>query len=775
VKHQFLIVYFLFFTTILSKAQNFTLSGIIKDNSTGEDLIGASLWVEQLKTGTTTNLYGFYSLTIPRGNYEISIQYLGYKTLKMTLDLDANQFINIKLEAIVNQLNEVVVEAARFDDEYSRNTLSSEKMNIQEIKEIPSFMGEADVLKTIQIIPGVSGGGEGTSGFYVRGGNSDQNLILLDEAPIYNASHLLGFFSVFNADAVKDVELQKGFIPSAFGGRLSSVLDVRMKEGNLQKASAGGGIGTLSARLNIESPIVKDQSSFIVSGRRTYADMILKLSSNEDLSKSRLYFYDVNAKLNVKLNKNNRLFISGYKGSDELQFKNFFGSSWGNAATIIRWNHIFNSKLFANFTTVYSNFQYQLNTHNGINKVDWKAGIYDYTVKSDFNYYVSPQHILYFGHSSGIHQFSPGKVKVSFEDQNFDLNMTKHKAISHAFYVQDDFQLSDKIAIQTGIRYSIFQNVGGTSFIFDEQMNEIIDTVFHSAFHVHHQYAGFEPRFSYQYSISKNSGIQASFSRMMQYIHLASNSASALPLDIYIPSNSYIKPQIADQFSLGYFKSLNKKVYDFSAELYYKSMNNQFDFKDNTDLLLNNHLERDMLFGKGKSYGFEMMLKKNAGKLTGRLAYTISRTERQIDGINENKWYVARQDKPHVFNSLITYHVSQRIQISAMFIYASGQPVTLPSGKYYYQGIPVPVYSERNGYRLPDNHRLDLSINIQNRKKNDSSFESSWNISLYNVYGRQNPFAVQIRQNKDNPETTEAVQISLIGIIVPSVTYSFKF
>lgn len=753
----------------------YTLSGNLKDASNGEDLIGASVYIKELETGAASNVYGFYSITIPAGKYVVVISYIGYESIIQELNLTADTRMDYSLSPSSVELEEIVVTEKSISSNVDDNRMSSEKLAIAMIKKTPAFMGEVDILKTIQALPGVQSGGEGTTGFFVRGGAVDQNLIQLDEATVYNASHLMGFFSVFNADAIKDVELYKGGIPAQYGGRVASLLDIRLKDGNQKQLSGSGGIGTIASRFTLEGPIQKDQSSFIISGRRTYGDLLLKASSDPDLKNNKLFFYDLNSKINFRLGERDRLFISGYFGDDVFRFKNSFHWNWGNRTATARWNHLFNDKLFANFTLLYSNFNYNLGSDAGPTAFDWKANITDRTAKGDFSYFPSSNHSFSFGFATTYHTFRPGTVDVEGNGLKTKLELDKKEALESAVYFSTDIKVNDLLAVQAGLRTSLFTNVGGRSFTFAEGNPNPVDTTHYGKDEFYHSYVGVEPRLSIKYSLSSSSSVKASYNRMYQYLHLASNTTSSIPLDVYIPSNETIKPQIADQFAVGYFKNLHDNQYEFSTEVYYKYMQNQIDFKDNADLLLNNHIEREILSGKGESYGIEFMIKKTAGKFTGWASYTLSRSERTIEGINQGKTYAARQDRPHSINLVSSYQFTKRLQVGASWNFASGMPVTLPTSSYEHDGVVVPVFNARNDYRLPSSHRLDLSVTLDNKKKEGRRWESSWNFSLFNVYARKNPFSIQTRQNKDNPASTEAVQLSLIGTIIPSVTYNFKF
>jgi len=756
--------------------ERFTVSGYIKDSKTGEELIGVPVYVKELKTGSTTNVYGFYSISLPAGTYTFNISYLGYQAIDTIINLTRNFTVNAELNTSQVELKEIVISAEKENASVTDIKMSSEKLSMETIKAIPAFMGEVDVLKSVQLLPGVQSGGEGTTGFNVRGGSADQNLIQLDEAPVYNASHLLGFFSVFNADAIKDVEIYKGGIPAEHGGRLSSLVDIRMKEGNNKRFSAQGGLGTISSRLLVEGPIVKDKSSFFISGRRTYADLYLRFANDKELRANRVYFYDLNAKLNYKLSDKDKLFVSAYIGQDVFKFRKDFKIAWGNKTATARWNHVINHKLFSNVTLLYSDYDYTLTSFRGTESFKGMLEIQDFSLKADLTYYLNTNNTIKFGINSIYHTINPGSLE-KLDDVSVinNVKLNKKNALENAIYLSNEMEVTPKLSFQYGVRYSFMQNIGGTVFKYDNNMENVTDTINYNSTRIHKVQGGFEPRISARYIINDVSSVKASYNRTMQYLHLVSNTAGGTPLDIYIPSDKYIKPQIADQVALGYFRNFKNNMFEGSVEAYYKKLQNQVDFKDNADLLLNNNVEREVLTGTGKAYGVEMMVKKQKGKLTGWVSYTWSRTERKIDGINNGSAYPVRQDRPHSVNVVATYHLGRRWELGATWVYASGNAITMPSSGYLYNDIVIPVYTERNGYRMPASHRLDVSVTLNGKEKPGKKFHSSWNLSLYNAYARQNPYSIQLRQNADNPKITEAVQTSIIGTIVPSLTYNFKF
>lgn len=765
----------LFLPLVMSAQQRFTISGNLKDAHNGEDLIGATVGVQGGTTGIATNTYGFYSLSLPAGQYTLVYSYVGYTNNIRQINLDKNLTLNLELSPNNATLQEVVITGKKEDANIRQNKMSTEVLPMETIKTLPAFMGEVDVLKTIQMLPGVVSGGEGTSGFYVRGGSIDQNLVQLDEAPVYNASHLLGFFSVFNADAIKDVEIYKGGIPAEYGGRLASLVDIRMKEGNSKKFGAAGGIGTIASRLTLEGPIVKDKSSFIISGRRTYADMFLKLSTDENISKNKLYFYDLNTKLNYKLGDKDRLFISGYFGQDVFQFKEMMRMDWGNATATARWNHLFTDKLFSNFTAIYSNFNYEIGTPGGKTAFSWKSNIEDLSLKADFSYFPNNRHTVKFGLSAIYHTFKPGIVKPqSTESVVKELILDKKYALENALYLSNEQEMSPRFSLTYGLRYSFFQNMGGRVQNYDAS-GQPTNVEEYGRTHIYKTQGGLEPRLAARFVLNESSSVKASYNRTMQYLHLASNATSASPFDIYVPSGKNIKPQSANQVALGYFRNFRRNTLEASAEVYYKDMQNQIDFRDNAELLLNNNIEGEILTGSGKAYGLELMVKKQTGRLTGWASYTLSHTERSIQGINNGDAYRVRQDKPHNLAVVMSYRLSERMTLGASQIYSSGNVVTMPSGAFRNGNIIVPIYTERNGYRLRDYHRLDLSLTLDAKKREGQQYESSWNFSIFNAYGRKNVFSVQLDQTEDTPSRIASKEISIIGSAIPAVTYNFKF
>jgi len=678
----------------------------------------------------------------------------------------------IKLQTKKSQLKKVVIKTKKDNDQIISTEMGVEKLDMKMINKIPVLFGERDILKTIQLLPGVKSAGEGNSGFYVRGGSADQNLVLLDEAPVYNASHLLGFFSVFNSDAIKDVKLYKGTAPAIYGGRLSSVLDVKMKDGNNQNYSVSGGVGLIASRLNIEGPIVKDKGSFLVSARRTYADVFTAFSKDTNIQKAKLYFYDFNAKANYKFNDKNRIYLSGYFGKDVLGFGNQFGINWGNATGTLRWNHIYNQKLFSNTSLIFSNFNYNIDVNLGSAEFNINSRIQDWNLKQDFQYFASKRSDFKFGINSIYHNIIPGALSIRSDDANFDLEISKKYALENAAYASHKYKFNGAFNIEYGLRLSSWSNLGpGTFYSYDAEGNQS-DSTKRKKGEFGKTYFNLEPRLVANYTIDGENSVKASYTRNTQNLHLLSNSNTGSPTDLWIGSSNNVKPEISDQVALGYFRNFDKNNYEVSAEVYYKYMRNQIDYKPGAELLLNENVESQLLYGFGRAYGIELFAKKKYGRLNGWVGYTLSKTERKINGINNNEFYNAKQDRTHEISIVGIYELTKKLTFSSTWIYYTGNAITYPRGKYTIDNQTYFLYSERNADRMPDYHRLDLGL-TWTRKKTDRK-ESSWNFSIYNAYNRANAYSIDFQENPDNPAQTQAVQTTLFKII-PSISYNFKF
>lgn len=769
----------------LSAQTKFSISGNIKDEANGEDLIGATVRVLELSgVGATSNVYGFYSLTLPEGNYTLEYSFVGYIPIKKSISLTQNVKMDIELASNTEVLNEVVITANKEDQNVTKNEMSVTKITTKEIEAIPVIFGEKDIIKVMQLTPGVKSAGEGNSGFFVRGGAADQNLILLDEAPVYNASHLLGFFSVFNSDVIKDATLYKGGMPAKYGGRASSVMDIKTIDGNSKKLGVKGGIGLISSKLTVEAPIVKDKGSFVVSGRRTYADVFLKLSRDKELRDNKLYFYDLTAKANYSISDKDRIFISGYFGRDNLAFGQTFSFDWGNKTGTLRLNHIFSDKLFSNTSLIFSDYSYKIVEKSGSKPLVISSVIRDFNFKQDFGYYLNDKNTLEFGFNVIYHKFIPGTLS---EGETNTLKLDDKNAIESAIYIQNNSEISSVFSLNYGLRYSQFNLVGpGTKYEFDERGNVVSKQKYSKGQGIQ-QYQGIEPRINAKYQLSDVSSIKASYNRNYQYMHLLSNSTSAQPNDIWVPSSNNIKPLIADQFALGYFRNFKHNMYTFSLEGYYKNFQNQLDYKDGASLFLNETVENQLVFGRGYAYGLEFLLKKTKGKFTGWVGYTYSRSFKKIPEINGGSAYPAKQDRIHDISIVGMYSFNERVKLAVNWVYYTGNAVTFPSGKYEINGQLVPYYTERNGYRMPNYHRMDIGLTLDGKKykttrdantgeemRVEKKILSSWNFSVYNLYSNENAYTITFRQSANNPTQSEAVQTTLFKI-VPSVTYSFKF
>jgi hypothetical protein len=750
-----------------------SINGTVKDAGSGEVLIGASMFLlENPQKITLTNSYGFFSISVIPGKYQLVTLFAGYRSDTVSIQLSGNKTVVIKLQPIGKELTEVVVSSSRKNDQVTKPLMGVQKLTVKEMNNVPVIFGERDVLKTIQLLPGVKSAGEGNSGFYVRGGGADQNLILLDEATVYNASHVLGFFSSFNSDAIKDLTLYKGAMPAEYGGRLASVVDVKMIDGNNQTFHASGGVGLIASRLNLEGPLVKDKGSFILSGRRTYADVFLGLSRDSSIRDNSLYFYDFNAKANYTLNSKNRLFLSGYFGRDKLGFGKTFGIDYGNSTGTLRWNHIFNGRLFLNNSLIYSNYNYNIEIKSGVNNIIIKSKIEDLALKTDFQYFINNDNKINFGTQITRHLLSPGIVDASANSSFNSQALPVKKALEAAAYFNHEYAPNAKLRLNYGIRLTSFSLLGPGNFSTYDSASNIIQTTVATGSGAVKTYLNPEPRFSASWLLSPLSSVKASYTRNVQNLHLLSNSAAINPTDIWIPSSLQVKPEIADQVAIGYYKNDLGFQYEFFVEAYYKWMQNQVDYKNGAQLRANENVESQLLFGSGRAYGLEWFLKKKTGKLTGWVSYTLARTERSVAGINNGNWYPARQDQTHNIAIVGIYQTNSRWTISSNWVYNTGNAVTFPSGKYTLNGQTAYYYTERNGYRFPAYHRLDLAATLKNKPRKGR--EGSWTFSLYNVYGRENTYSIEFKDDPNNPGKTIAEQTALFKW-VPSVTYNFKF
>ncbi|MFY8098244.1 MAG: TonB-dependent receptor [Flavobacterium sp.] len=790
-KIQIFSLLFFLFSLITTAQDKVTLSGTIKDAKSNETIIGANIQISGTSFNRTiqTNEYGYYSISISKGNYELTIQNLGFETVTETIELQSNTKKDFLLSEKSKEIEEVVVKSNNKILKIDKPEMSVNKLSIAQIKQMPAVLGEVDVIRSILTLPGVTNAGEGQSGFNVRGGSADQNLILLDEATIYNSSHLFGFFSVFNADAIKDLKLYKGGIPARYGGRVASVLDIYQKEGNSNKFSMNGGIGLISSRLLAEGPIVKDKSSFLIAGRSSYAHLFLKVTDNQNSA----YFYDLNTKLNYKINDKNNLYLSGYFGRDVFNLNNQFMNTYGNAVLNVRWNHLFSDKLFSNMSLIYSDYYYGLTLDFiGFN---WDSGIKNYNFKYDFKHYLTDKYKLFYGTNLVYYSFNPGKIEPT--DSQSGINpkqLAKKYAFEPSFYIDAEQKISEKIAINYGVRYSMFYRLGqetintyanNQAVIYNEEIKIYekatpTGTKYYDKNDVIAHFNNFEPRLAVAYTINTNSSVKASYNRMSQYLHLISNTQSPTPLDVWAPSDNFLKPQILDQYALGYFKNIKNGDYTLEIETFYKKVKNRLDYIDGADLIANEAIEQVVLAGKSRAYGLEILAKKNEGKLTGWASYTLSRSEQKTAGrtpneigINNGEWYKTGWNKTHNVSITAAYRWNEKWSFGSIFALQTGQPVTFPTGQYQYQGINVPVYGNRNENNLPTYHRLDVSATLTPTKNKNRNWKGEWVFSIYNIYNRRNAASINFRQNQDSGNN-EAVRLSIFGM-VPSVTYNFKF
>lgn len=756
-------------------AQKVTISGYIKDKNTGEELIGATVSIDELHTGVSTNVYGFYSLSVAAGTYTVSFSYVGFVSQKEKMTLTKNTTYSLELAPSTTDIQEVVVSREAANKNVTSTEMSTTKLDMREVKSLPVLFGEKDIIKTLQLTPGVKAAGEGNSGFYVRGGSTDQNLIILDEAPVYNASHVFGFLSVFNTEAIKDVKLYKGNMPADYGGRLSAVLDIKMKEGNMKEYHGVASIGTIAAKLEVEGPIVKDKSSFMVSARRTYFDALFLPFAKDTIFKgAKLYFYDLNVKTNYKINDKNRIFLSGYFGKDILSLKNIMAIDWGNTTTSMRWNHLFNDKLFLNSTVLYSKYNYNVgfNFNGGDTLITMKSSIRDYSVKEDFQYYLNSSNNITFGISSIYHKFNPGEVdSKSTSISNFKLS--NKYALESAIYIANDQTLTDRLKVNYGIRVSNFTLAGPFNSYIYNASGIVVDTSVYKDHQVVKSYYGFEPRLSTTYKLDEFSSMKASFSRTYQYMHLLQNSTVGTPFDYWVPSTDRVKPEYANQASLGYFRNIQDNMFETSVELYYKKMYNQVDYISGTQVLMNEYVENSLLYGIGRSYGAEFQIRKKSGKLTGWIGYTISKTQKKFDEIIGGKWFNAKQDRTHDISVVAVYQLSKTMSISGAWVYYTGDAITWPTGIYKVAGHYVESYSERNANRLPDYHRLDIGYNYT--RETTKGRKHILNISVYNTYAKKNPYMIQFEADKDDPRKKKAMAMYLFPIPIPAISYTFEF
>lgn len=786
---KYILLSFILITSLLSNAQlstnsnasnkRVTVSGKIKDASSGEDLPGASIYIAELKKGAVSNIYGFYSLSVLPGTYIIKYSYIGFASMEKTLVINKDIRLDIELKSRAKTLKTVEISGQASNHNVSSSEMSVVKMDIRTIERVPALMGEVDILKTIQLLPGVHTTGEGSTGYSVRGGGTDQNLILLDEAPVYNASHLMGFFSVFNNDAIKDLKLYKGDIPVSNGGRLASLLDVHQKEGNTKKYGMKGGLGIISSRLMVEGPLQKNKSSFLIAGRRSYADIFLPFAKDTNVRNSSLYFYDINFKANYEINQNNKLYASAYFGKDVISMKpdgdSEFGLNWGNSTVTLRWNHIYSSRFFSNVTFVRSDYIYNMKIVNSAQGFNWKSKMNNHIFKIDNTFFLNSNNTINFGLFASYNEFSPGTIEPTGENQMFDdFEVPSSQAFDYGAYLGNQMKVSTRLKLNYGIRFSAFSNIGPTkSFSYNEAF-QVTDTIIQDDWKIYNTYTNWEPRVSGSFLINSSSSVKASYSRTVQYVQLASNSTVGNPLSVWFPASLNVKPQYGDQVAIGYFRNFLSDRLESSVEVFYKTMHNQIDFKDHAQLLLNEQLEGELRYGKGVAYGAEFLLRKNLGDFTGWIAYTLSRSERFFDDINDGNSYLSPFDKTHDISIVSSYSFNKRVLASATWVYGSGATATFPTGRFHYGNMIAPIYSDRNDYRLPAYHRLDLGLTLYPKEKESRKYDYHWVFSIYNVYNRHNTYSIDFGESIINPGQPAAIKTYLFGII-PSATFNFSF
>jgi len=774
---------FLFFTISFAQAR-FTLNGYVRDSLSGETIIGANISILGDSKAIASNQFGFYSITLDSGKYIIYVSHVAYVDTTIELDLFANQSLNVELISKAAASQEVIVYSKRRDANVKNAQMGKIDLTIDQVKNIPAFLGEIDLLKAIQLLPGVRNAGEGNAGFYVRGGGPDQNLIMLDDAVVYNTGHLFGFFSIFNSDAIKNVTLIKGGMPAQYGGRLSSVVDVSMKEGNLNQLQMDGGIGAIATRFSIQGPLKKDKASFVLSARRTYADALAKpfIKESNAFYGSGYYFYDMNAKVNYRFSEKNRLYLSGYFGRDVFTFNNSERSfstniPWGNSTATLRWNYVFNRRLFSNTTLVYNDYKFRFTAAQDNFQIILSSGIRDGSIKTDFDYYPVPGHKLKFGGLFTYHKFIPNVLSGRQDSIVFKPNNEGIKyAIESALYLQDDWEIGERLKINYGLRWSNFNQVGPyTVYIRDVNQNKI-DSTFYGSWQTVKSYGGFEPRMTVRFSLNDETSIKASLTRNLQYIHLVTNAGTTLPTDLWVPSTYIVKPQDGWLYAAGLFKNFNDNKWETSMEVYYKDMKNQVEYAEGYTPSLNDP-ESEFVFGKGWSYGSELFVNKLRGRLTGWIGYTLSWTWRKFAALNEGERYPVKYDRRHDLSVVANYEAGKKWKLGAVFIYGTGNAITLPERFYFINGVLTQEYSKLNQYRMKAYHRLDLSATYTPKPKKKRKLNSFWVFSIYNVYSRLNPYFIYFDQtgNAANGDLqVEARQVSLFPIL-PALTWNFKF
>ena len=773
---------FLFFTlgtTLLQAQDKYTLSGYVRDSNTGEDLIGVAIYFPVLKSGVVTNVYGFYSITLPAENYSVQYSYIGYASQTIEINLHNDIKKDLELNSEAETMSEIVILGEAQDSNVTGLEISTERVDLQQLKKMPSVFGEPDLIKAVQMMPGVITAGEGTSSYFVRGGSADQNLILIDEAPIYDPSHLFGYISVFNADVVKDSKLYKGGIPSAYGGRLSSILDVRTIDGNKKRFAGHAGIGTLASKIMLEGPFKKDVGSYMVSARRSYADLFLKIAGNENS----VFFYDVNAKVNFNLGPKDKIYAAGYFGRDAFSLGGQFAFDWGNATGTLRWNHLFNNKLFSNTTFIASQFDYGLELSDDALGFRWTSFINEYSIKQRFTWFVTPEIELDFGYNGIYRIFKPGKITSNAASSIFtDVELQQLQALDHALFLSNKHTITNKLSLEYGVRLSIFQQIGpSTVYSYADPKDNVNITITNTQEYEKMDpiktYINWEPRLSGRYLLNDKSSVKLSYNRMVQNIHLISSGTVPLPFNTWYPSSTYLEPQIADQIAIGYFRNFKENMFQGSVEGFYKWLKNITDFADNADIFFNEHIATEFRQGDSWAYGLEGQLKKVRGDFTGFINYTWSKVERLIPDVNQGEAFFANYDRRHAFNVLGAYELSDKWSFSTTFTYSTGRPITLPTGQYNLQHYTPSLITERNGYKLPAYHRMDVSAVLTPRKNNDRHIQTSWVFSIYNLYNRKNTFTIYSQDQEVDDIKTGSKEFVMIYLfpIVPSVTFNMHF
>jgi len=770
--NKILLLLFTLSSITIRAQQTFKISGNVKSLKTESNIGEATIKIANSKISVMADSLGAFSLQLSAGKHTLVISATGMKTLTKSIVLNSNQTLDFRLEENENNLDEVVISSSKNEHSLSSTQMGAERMSMKTVNNIPLIFGERDILKAIQLLPGIKSAGEGGSGIFVRGGSADQNLILMDGVPVYNASHLLGFFSTFNPDAVEDIMVYKTGMPAQYGGRLSSVLDINMNHGNTEKFNASGGIGLISSKLTLQGPIQKEKSSFLISGRRTYIDALLRLSPDSTINQNVMYFYDINVRADFKLNKNNSLSFTGYLGSDKLGISDIFGVTWGNTLVSAQWKHTFSRQLNSTTTTYSTNYQNKVEINTGTNNVEILSKINDLSFKQDFYWLPNSNNTIKFGFNSIYHTVTPGEISADGPSNYNNVNYQKRYSLENALYATNDWQITKKLNLGLGLRFTGFSVLGKGDFLNVAPNGTVIGVDSYKSGELVKTFFNLEPRLALSYLLNEQSSVKTSYVRNTQNMHMVSNSTSSRPTDKWLSSTNMIKPEISDQIAIGYYRNLFGNQFELNIESYYKTMQNQIDYRDGADVTNADAIETQLLYGKGRAYGLEFLLKKKTGDFTGWISYTLAKTEKLIDGINNSDWYNARQDRTHDIAVVGSYALNKKWSLSATWVYYTGDAITFPSGKYNIDGQAFFYYTDRNAYRMPAYHRLDLGANMQLKKKKNYTSELSF--SLYNAYGRKNPYSITFRESEKDPSVTETVRTTLFQFL-PSISYNFKF